>query len=258
MSKSSLPVREDLRFIAWPDTHVPNQDERAVEVALQITAWYKPHTIIILGDFVDNEPVAHWLQHKRMRKEGLRLAKDYDAANKLLNRITKYCKRLVYIAGNHERFLQDALELNPEFDGLINLDIGLKFAERRQKGLELIYKENYGECWNLGKLWFTHGTFVGGHHAQKHVDSFGRSIVYGHTHTYQSHTRVSPIDVDDKHIGISLGCLAAKNPKYMENKPNAWVHCVGVGLSRPDGTFNIDPVVISEGVASYAGKTFRV
>ena len=99
--------------------------------------------------------------------------------------------------------------------------------------------------------------YTGQHHAKKHVESYGRSIVYGHVHDVQSHIKVSPIDVKDKHIGLSLGCLAYKNPHYMRNRPNNWSHALGVGMVRSDGNFNIDPVIICDGVASYAGKTFR-
>jgi hypothetical protein len=67
---------------------------------------------------------------------------------------------------------------------------------------------------------------------------------------------VSPIDVEDKHMGLSLGCLAKVNPTFMRNRPSNWQHAVGVGLIRPTGDFNIDPIILSKGKASYAGKTF--
>lgn len=247
----------DIKFVVWPDTHVPNENKRAVRTALKILEWYQPHTVVVLGDFMDMEPVSHWLSSKRKTSEGLRLAKDYQAANILLDKITANCKRLVYITGNHERFVDDALERNPEFDGLINVSVGLKFEERRKAGLDLIYKEKYGQCWNLGKLWFTHGSYTTTGHAKKHVEAYERNIVYGHCHDLQLAIKTSPLDVDNKHMGLSLGCLADKNPDYMQNKPNNWVHCVGVGLSRSNGSFNIDPIIINSGVASYAGLTFK-
>ena len=251
---------KETRFLAWPDTHLPYQDDKAVGVALKILSWYRPETVIILGDFLDCAPVSHWLnQNSRNRtKEGLRLKDDYTQANKLLDKITSYgCKHLVYLEGNHEDWIKDAIERNPEFDGMIDLSIGLKFDERRARGLNITQLE-YGKCWGLGKLWFTHGTYTGVLHAKKHVEAYSRSIVYGHLHDVQLYVKVSPIDVQDKHMGLSLGCLADKNPKFMENKPNNWVHAVGIGLSRADGSFNIDPIIISKGRASYAGKTFSI
>lgn len=247
----------ETKFIAWPDTHLPHEDPQAVKCALKILEWYKPHTVVILGDFIDFESVSHWMKDKHKSNEGLRLADDYKVGNELLDKITKHCKRLVYITGNHERFLEDAMERNPELIGTIELDKGLKFDERRKKGLDIIYHPRYGDCHNIGKLWFTHGSYLGQHHAASHVNNYERSVVYGHTHTVQSHVKISPIDVEDKHIAISLGCLCKRNPKFMQSKPSGWTHCLGVGMVGANGDFGIDPVIISKGVARYGGKIFK-
>lgn len=246
----------DTRFIAIPDCHVPYEDKRAVRTMLKVLEWYKPETVIILGDFLDCAPVSHWLKDRSKTKEGLRLKDDFAAGNKLLDKITTGVKHLVYLDGNHENWIVDAIDRQPELDGLINLNVGLQFEQRRAKGLKITHLD-YGKCFQLGKLWFTHGTYTGVSHAKKHVESYGRSIVYGHLHDVQMHIKVSPIDIEDKHLGLSLGCLADKNPNFMENRPNNWVHAVGVGLSRSDGSFSIDPVLICNGVASYGGRTFK-
>jgi hypothetical protein len=205
---------------------------------------------------MDCTPVSHWLKDRHKEAEGLRLAKDYARANALLDKLTTHAKHLVYLEGNHEDWIHDAIERLPGLDGLINLEIGLQFDRRRDFGVNITHLR-YGQVFNLGKLWFTHGMYTCQNHAKKHVESYGRSIVYGHLHDVQMHVKVSPIDVNDKHMGLSLGCLADKNPKFMENRPNNWVHAVGVGLIRSDGSFSIDPVMICNGVASYGGMTFR-
>lgn len=155
----------------------------------------------------------------------------------------------VTITGNC--WLQQAIDENPELDGLLDLDVNLKFEER---GINFL---RYNECYSIGKIAFTHGTYTNQHHALKHAEKFGRSIAYGHLHDIQMAISVSPIDVEDKHLGICLGCLAKVNPAFMKNRPSNWQHCVGVGLVRSSGDFNIDPIVISRGIASYAGKTFK-
>lgn len=249
----------DTRFIAWPDTHIPFEDKKAVSVALKIVAWYQPQVIVILGDFLDCTPVSHWLKSQQRNKtaEGMRLKDDFAAGNRLLDKITAHgCKKLVYLEGNHEDWIHDAIERNPEFDGLIDLDLGLRFAERRSKGLEIVHLR-YNKCWKLGKLWFTHGLYTGQNHAKKHVEAYARNIVYGHLHDVQLHVKVSPVDIEDKKMGLSLGCLADRNPQFMENRPNNWVHALGVGMVRANGNFNIDPIIISGGEATYAGKTFK-
>jgi predicted phosphodiesterase len=255
LNKGDL-LSKTIRFIAWPDTHIPQQDTRAVDVAAQILEWWKPAELVILGDFLDCTPVSHWLRDRKKTTEGLRLRDDYNMANRLLDRLTRNLDHLVYLEGNHEDWIKDAIERNPEFEGLIELDLGLKFAERRERGLRITHLP-YGKCYRLGELWFTHGVYTGVNHAKKHVDSFGRNVVYGHLHDVQMAVKVSPIDVEDKHMAMCMGSLCNKNPQFMENKPNNWVHAVGLGEVREDGSFNIYPVIICNGVASFAGQTFR-
>jgi predicted phosphodiesterase len=246
----------ELKFMVIPDCHIPYHDVKAVATAVKLLNWYKPDTVVILGDFMDCAPVSHWLKNRNKTKEGLRLKKDYDVSNRILDQLTSGVKHLIYMEGNHEDWINDAIERSPELEGFIELEHGLKFAQRRAAGLKISFFP-YGKCTNLGKLWFTHGIYTCMNHAKKHVEAFGRSICYGHLHDVQMYMKVSPIDVNDKHMGLSLGCLADKNPLFMENRPNNWVHAVGVGLVRPDDTFNIDPIIISNGTASYAGKTFK-
>lgn len=246
----------NLRFIAWPDTHIPHHDLDAVDCAMQIVDWYKPDLLVILGDFLDCTPVSHWLKDRKKTTEGLRLKRDYEIANQILDRITANVKHLVYLEGNHEDWIYDAIERNPEFEGMIELEYGLDFERRRRAGLQ-ITQLRYGQCFKAGELWFTHGTYTGVSHAKKHVEAYGRNVVYGHLHDVQMAVKVCPIDVEDKHMALSLGCLCNKNPQFMENRPNNWVHCLGIGEIRPNGNFSIYPAIICNGETSYGGQTFR-
>jgi predicted phosphodiesterase len=231
--------------------HIPEHDKRALGTAIKIAKWYSPDEVIILGDFLDCGAVSHWNRTKIKDREGLRLAKDFTVGNEVLDSIQKFCPKITYLEGNHEFWVRDLITEQPELEGLIDVEVGLRLKERGIKFLP------YNTRYQLGKLSFTHGLYTCQAHAKKHVQEFGCSIVYGHLHDVQLHIRCSPIDVDDKHLGLSLGCLAKKNPQFMRNRPSNWVHAVGVGTVRQDGCFNIDPVIISAGTASYAGRTFR-
>lgn len=242
---------KETKFVAWPDTHIPEQDDQAVRCALKILQWYSPAEVIILGDFLDCAPVSRHNRKQLKEREGMRLVKDFEQANLLLDKIQKHTKRLTFLEGNHCVWLRDAMNESPELDGLLDLSKNLRFKERKVNFLP------YNVPYHLGKLAFVHGLYSGGNVAKKHVDAIGQSVVFGHDHSLALHVKVSPIDIRDKHLGLSLGCLAKKNPAYMRSRPNNWVSAVGVGLVREDGSFNIDPIVISSGVASYAGRTFR-
>ncbi len=242
---------KETKVVAWPDTHLPKHDVKAVETAFKLTEWYKPDEIVILGDFADCGPVSHWNKKNLEERKHLNMADDFKLCNKMLDRMQKICPKITYLEGNHEVWLENAIQESPELRGLLDLDINLKFKERKIKFFR------YNEVYKIGKLGFTHGLYTNQHHALMHTEKFGMSIVYGHLHDVQLAVSVSPIDVEDKHLGLSLGCLAKKNPEFMRNRPNNWVHCLGLGTVRADGTFNIDPVIISNGVATYAGKTFK-
>lgn len=242
---------KEIRIIVLPDAHIPYHDRPAMECALQIQEWYQPDQTIILGDWLDGAPVSHHMRKQIKLREGLRLKTDFEAVNAILDRVQENTGETIFLQGNHELWVDRYLEESPELDGLINVEIGLRFAERGIKYLP------YNVPYQLGHLYFVHGLYTGMHHAKKHVEAYGKSIVYGHLHDVQMHVKVSPANVNEKHMGLSLGCLADKNPVYMRNRPSNWVHALGLGLIRQDDTFSIDPIIIIDGVASYAGKTFK-
>jgi predicted phosphodiesterase len=244
-------LKKPKKIAVFPDMHCPYEDKRAFEVAMKIVSWYRPDEIIILGDFLDCGPVSHWNRKNLRERNGMSMAADFAVANKYLDQMQAICPNLTYIRGNHEKWLDDAMDEAPELAGLLDLDINLKFKERKVRDIP------FNGIYTLGYLSFTHGIYTNSHHALTHVQKFGRSIVYGHLHDVQMAISVSPVDVEDKHMGLSLGCLAAINPRFMKNRPSNWQHCIGIGMIRPDGGFNIDPVIISRGAASYAGKTFK-
>ena len=66
-------------------------------------------------------------------------------------------------------------------------------------------------------------------------------------HDIQTHTIYSPIDVEEKVVAKSIGCLCELNPSYMRNKPSRWVHAFNTAYVRDDGTFNDYTTVITRG-----------
>lgn len=243
------------RIVYWPDTHVPYHDEQAVETALKITHWFKPDRIVALGDFLDYAPLSRHIADSIAERAAVSMQAEFDAGNRLLDRLTKYCQDIVYHDGNHEDRYKAYLDKHPEVRGLVEPDKGLNFKDRRKAGYKIKHLQ-YNECHKEGHLYSTHGWYTNQGHAMKHVQSFGRSLVYGHIHDLSCAVSVSPLDVRKKHMAVCLGCLCNQNPSYMRNAPNKWVHCVGMAIIRDNGDFNLYPVIISDGVASFGGKTF--
>lgn len=243
------------KVIYIPDTHVPYQDEQAVETALKMVHWYKPDMICFLGDFLDYAPLSRYMKDSVSERAATSMQAEFEAGNRLFDRFTKYCQNVVYLDGNHESRYQPYTDQHPEVRGLVEPEKGLEFSQRRKDGYKIRHFR-YNECFRNGNLYATHGWYTNQHHAQKHVNSFCRNVVYGHIHDVQVATAISPIDQSRKHMAVCLGCLCNRSPEYMRNAPNKWVHCLGIAHFRKNGDFNLDPVVISDGVASYAGKVF--
>lgn len=238
-----------------PDVHAPYHSPQATETATKIVSWFKPDIITILGDFLDYDPLSRHIEGSIVHKASVSMKAEFDSANSLFDGFTKHCQNVVYLEGNHENRYVAYLDKHPEVRGLVEVDKGLEFTSRRKAGYSIKHFQ-YNECHRIGDLYATHGTYTSVNHAAKHVQSYGRNLVYGHIHDLQAATHISPIDVSKKHMATCLGCLCDRNPSYMRNAPNKWVHCIGLAYFREDGSFNLYPVIISDGVATFAGKVF--
>src|SRR5438093_154416 len=120
------------KFVALFDAHwgyeinssrhkVPLHDEKAVSVAMQFIADFKPDHVVLGGDMLDCGSISHHCKGIAGQLEGLRLiteAKECrDAIVKPLEQQIK--GRLIYHIGNHEDWLNDAIDEQPTLDGII-------------------------------------------------------------------------------------------------------------------------------------------
>jgi hypothetical protein len=106
-------------------------------------------------------------------------------------------------------------------------------------------------------LVFIHGIYTNQYHARKTVEAFHISVIYGHTHTFQQHMLVSPIDHDQFYTGQSVGCLCNLNPTFMKNRPNAWVNGFVYGYTGEKDSFQYVPVVIVHNKFWAEGRVYR-
>lgn len=241
-----------LKIIVQPDTHVPYQDEQAVQALLDFSKDYRPHGWMILGDFADCEGISHWPASDEKPR---RLVPEILEARKLLQRINAAspdCVGRWYLTGNHETWIEQALVAKiPELmDGLSELGIDLSL--NAILGLDGLGWELYpfNHLVKLGKAHFTHGLYTGGSHAKKHLSTFKTNIFYGHLHDCQSHNETS---MDGHMEAASLGCLARLDAKFLKGRPNNWVHSFATFEIRRDGRFSWNLHRIFEGRFSYSG-----
>lgn len=232
---------------------VPLHDIRAFNATLAFLKDFKPDTLIVGGDFLDCGSISHHNKHAKRSVEGLRLLSDADDLRaEVLDKLEALKpSKLVYIVGNHEDWIEDLIEENPGIEGLVDL--------KKMLRLDKWQVVPQGGYYNLGKLTFLHGDQLSGgdHVAKAAVVAWERSIRFGHVHTYQTYTKVSPIDEKLARTGIAVPCLCTKGPKYGEGKANRWVQGFNYGFIHADGSYNDYVAIITNGKTCINGKVYR-
>lgn len=211
---------------------------------------FRPDELVIGGDFLDCEPLSHWIINKKRKVEGQRILADYEMANKELDYYEKYCKAIIYLEGNHEQWVEQYLDDHPEVEGILEVKKNLRLDERKIKYLP------YNKLYKMGKLYGTHGTYTSKYHANKHLTSFGCNLVYGHKHQPQSD--MLNMKMTEPYKAWAIGCLCGHEPNYMNNKPANWMNGFAIAYVGDGGRFNLYPVDIVKGqFISPDGKVYK-
>ena len=244
-------------YVVLPDIHHPYQDKPSVNAVFQFLGDYGKmlNGLILLGDQMDMDAVSHWNEGKQRLMEGKRIKTSYEQFDAdILTPIESYlgakCKERIYFIGNHEDWIEQALDKFPQFEGLAEIPTNLHLEARGWKVIAL--NGNY----QLGKLTLCHGLYTNIYHAKKTLEVYGRSVLYGHTHDIQEHTKVTPLDITDVHKGKSIGCLCNTNPQYGKNRPNKWAHAFSIVYVFPGGQFNEYTINIVKGRFVWNGKIY--
>lgn len=236
--------------------HVRNIHELgALEGVLKFAKDFKPQTVILGGDFMDCGPVSHHLDGKAGALEGLRLMRDYEGARKevVLPLESLGAKRLVYHIGNHEDWIGQLMERIPALEGMLDVQKGLQLGRE----WEVIPQ---GGVSRIGKLHFMHGDTIRSkaNPAKVAVETYERSIRFGHFHKFSAFTKVSALDLRDVRTGVGVPGLCRRDPFYGKGAPNG--HALGFlwGYVNEDGTFNDYVTFISKNRFIAEGKEYKV
>lgn len=238
------------------DIHFPQYDKKTLGAILSFLKQNKVDGLLLGGDSLDLETISHHTkgQPGLRRKGGLKSDLDgfaTEVLSPLLKAIPKTAKK-VWLDGNHERFLQDLFDEQPELEGMLSLHKHLKLKER---GFTVIEQ---GGCYEIGELVVLHGDTIGssGTIARKAVETFGQNVLMFHTHQLQAYTKTSPISKTRKMCGWTSPIVGSVSPRYLHKRNNSWINGMNLVLKRPNGTFNLLQLVITEGEFSYGGKTY--
>ena len=201
------------RVLICPDVHVPYHDSLAFRTFLEVARRWKPHCLVILGDFVDFYQVSQFPKDPARKTS---FSGEIEAARVALAQIERLkINRVVYCEGNHEtrlkRYIANAA---PELDGLVDVK---NLLDVRRRGWEWV---PYGHYAKVGKLHFMHDAGHAGAQAPRQsVAAFGGCIIFGHTHRAGSHYE-STVN-GDRHVGMTCGWLG--DPEAIDYRHRARV-----------------------------------
>jgi len=253
--------KQSVLAVVVADLHYPFIDKPTIAAILDFLKHNKPAYFVFLGDQLDLECVSHHTKGKPLYRPVGGLQSDLDGFKKTIltpieRLLPSTCKK-VWLEGNHERFLEDLIEEQPELQGMVD---HIRYLGLKENGWQVVPLNG---AFRLGKLTLIHGNsiqggmgYIGNQPAKKAVEIYGTSVLMGHTHSAQSYTRVSPVDQTQKHAGYVSPVAGNQNPRFLRKKPNANTTGFSVVELRPDGTFNCYLVLVSDGQCSYGGTTY--
>lgn len=238
-------AREIEKVFFIPDVHVPNHHKQAWNVCLNAIRAWRPHRVVILGDFADDECVS---SHSKGPDRNRLLKNEIVAVRRELDRLQDACRdagvgRVDYIEGNHcdrlSRYLQDRA---PELYGLVSMPELMRIAERGW------HWTPYKSSLRVGKLVVTHDFgFAGANAATQNLMACGHSCITGHTHrasvVYQGHTD------GQRHVSITSGWLGdakeAAKYKHLDRGLREWQHGIVTAEMTADGLAwcNFHPII---------------
>jgi len=244
------------KVVFLADPHYDQHDQRAIDVAMQIVLHYKPHTVVLLGDFICCDAVGSYSKAS-WREADLKLEMEIQSANKGLDywdRVFKKAgvKRKIFLEGNHENRITRWLVNNAfNLGDMIRIE---KLLELKKRKYEYIPLGNQPVL--LGKADVMHGYYANVYHSSKTVKETGRNCIYGHTHDYQAYIS-SHLPNDLPRIAMSCGCLCKFDQHYIGQRPTKWVHGCAIMEYLPDGFFTAVFLPIIGYRCVFNSKTFK-
>jgi predicted phosphodiesterase len=232
------------------DVHVPEADAFALKAVIDFAKDVQPSHVVIGGDFLELESCS---QHGGCANPRA-LVDELKAGRKALDRLRDACPTaaMTYLEGNHEtRLSRVVASALPTFDGALDLPSLLKLGEL---GCEwLPYRKLWTPPVPGAQLSYTHGEWANLHHAKKHLDAYGTSVRYGHTHRPQTHSR----SFGDGRVlqSIGTGCLRTLDPSWI-GPNNSWSHGFGYDEFAPDGSVTAHNVVMTKRAFAWGGKVY--
>lgn len=239
------------RILILPDVHLTQEGYTQVYATVKrFLRYFKPHETILLGDFMDCLSLSAYDTHHKKTFEGKRFHLECEVASNELDYISEHSRRVTWLEGNHEYRVEKKILENPqENEGDLEIPIRLSLMKRNIKWVKM------NQLYPVGNCYFTHGMWINGNHAKKHVTSLGCCICYGHTHNAQTYQL--NMKMQEPFMAYGLGCLCNHEPFWLKGRHANWINQFAtMYYNTKSGNFNLQPVNVIEGGFIYNNKQF--
>ncbi len=287
------PVQRDHKLIfAFSDSQIdyreidgelhPIHDERALSVVRMMCDYYRPDTIVNLGDTVDLSALSRFDKDSNHFEHGMQPA--FNRVHRLYAdlRADNPQSKIVELDSNHNTRLKKFMLKNAgqlyglkqaghedeypvmSYPFLANLGaVGVDWVSGYGSA-EFVYGEEYG----APPIVFKHGTLVGQNVAHKElVQNPEVHTVRGHTHRpEQAHrTMRNGHYLTSMVVGVTCSVTgdvpsvysAVDDRNQVVRNQEQWQQGVAMITDYQDGTYQFDNILIRNGVAKYNGKVFN-
>lgn len=245
------------KWFFFSDMQMPLHDERAVELAFKVLRWFKPDVVVNIGDLVDGTGTSRWANGttdevlKTILEEN-KLAQDYW---KRVRRAAPKARR-IWTLGNHDiRPFEYVDKKAPALREMITYDT---LWDATSLGLE-IYPYDAPPQVSMGDVYVHHGVAVSKHagdSARADVESWGVSVVRGHSHRAGSYLKTYELR-DETLAGYEIGHMMDVS-KAGYTQVHNWQQAFAVGYEY-EGKGMVDVIrILPDYSCFYGGKRFTL
>jgi hypothetical protein len=260
--KNNIELSE--MWIDYGDIHSPKFHKPTRSILFQMLEHYEPQIkgFIFGGDQFDNQEISHHTRGKpRLRNESTYKKNtelfDREILKPIEQRLSSDCQK-IWIQGNHDYWEDQLVDEHPELEGTIERRHLLNLESRGWQFIEC------GKHFTKGKLKVIHGeqlagigNQVPGNAAKKALEIYCSNVLFHHFHKPAQDTKILPHNHTQKWMSWCSPIAGETQAAFLRNRATGWLNGFNVIEYREGGLFNLFPVIVINGAASYGGRIWR-
>lgn len=252
--KYTSPTTEGDLYFILPDAHYPFHNAELMDKVFRCIEDNDTKGVVISGDWLDLYTLGSYNSDSLGKLRDITLSDEYESGLqgiKDLDSVLSTNAERYFLWGNHE----------DRYTKTLNSRDNAKFGSELRNPNDALELEKYGyqvktnwkdDYFTIGDIDITHGTYHNIHVAKKHLEMHGRSIIFGHTHRFQTYCTGSE-------AAFNIGSLCdLSNPAfgYMPRMSrNQWSNGFAV-ITVIDGKSHVEPIIVRDNKFVFRGKVY--